>query len=450
MESHIRYRLDSISAQPNWIFGAEVQSHVRLGEMSAASGALTESETPPAPHERPWLFAFLIAPDAVVSLGLLGGGLSFLLRQQGVDPSRIGSAIALLVLPHAIYFFWGPITDFWLRRRTWLILASLAAAATFTVAFMQPHLASSRAVGLMFLGACFGVIVPAACGGMMGTLKSELNRRRASSAYQIGSLAIGALAVFAIVSLSAHLRIVSLGLLVAAMIVAPSLLAFAAPPQKMIHDSKAREELARIGREFKQTFFRWEAIPYTLLVLAPFSSGALIGLLPGIATDYGVTGAQVAWMNGLGGALLTSAGAYAASLIPVRVRASVAFPISGLVNAATAAIFAIGPQRPAVYFTGTVLFLFSIGAGYALFTRVSLEFRGGSGKSGSARYTIINSLGNLPVAYMSYLDGRAYAHWGPRAMPAADAIIASLGASLLLAHFVVSRRRQRSKVPDAA
>ena len=80
--------------------------------------------------------------------------------------------------------------------------------------------------------------------------------------------------------------------------------------------------------------------------------------------------------------------------------------------------------RPAVYFTGTVLFLFTIGACYALFTAVALEFLGGSGKSGSARYSIINSLGNLPVAYMAYLDGRSYAHWGPRAMPAADAFSA--------------------------
>jgi hypothetical protein len=95
-----------------------------------------------------------------------------------------------------------------------------------------------------------------------------------------------------------------------------------------------------------------------------------------------------------------------------------------------------------VYFIGTVLFLFTIGAGYALFTGVSLEFLGGSGKSGSSRYAIINSLGNVPVVYMSWFDGRAYAWWGPRAMPAADAILAFVGATLLLAHFILSRKRQ--------
>jgi MFS transporter, PAT family, beta-lactamase induction signal transducer AmpG len=410
--------------------------------MHPSESAQVERDVPSGVHERPWLFAFLIAGDAVISLGLLGGGLSYLLRLQGIDPSRSASIIALLVLPHALYFLWGPITDFWMRRRTWVILAAVAAAATFVIAFMQPRLASSRAVALMFLGACFGVVIPAACGGIMGTLQNELNRRRAGSAYQVGSLAVGAVTVSALVSLSYHLRVSSLGWFVAALIIAPSLLALAAPPQQLISRSNAAEEFALIGSDLKQTFLRWQAIPYTLLILAPFSSGALIGLLPGLAADYGVAGAQVTWINGVSGALLTAAGAYLASLIPVRVRASIAFPVSGLVNAAAAAVLALGPARPATYFVGTVLFLFTVGAGYALFTGVSLEFLGASGKSGSGRYALINSLGNLPVAYMSYLDGRAYARWGPRAMPAADALLAALGASLLLAYFAFSRMRR--------
>jgi len=406
------------------------------------------AEAPLALHERPWLFAFLISADAVISLGFFGGGLSYLLRTQGVDPSRIASIIALLSLPHAIYFFWGAITDFWITRRTWLILAAVAAAATFVVALMQPQLSSSRSLVLMFLGSCFGAIVPAACGGMMGTLKSELNRRRAGSAYQVGSLAFGAIVVFTLVSLAAHMRVPALGFVLAAMIVLPSFLAFASPPQESIQESHASEALARIGREFKRTFLRWQAIPYMLLVTAPFCSGALMGLLPGLAADYGVTGPEVAWINGLGGALLTAAGASVVSFIPVRIRASIAFPVSGLVNAATMAVFAIAPQRPAAYFTASILYLFSIGAGFALFTGVSLEFLGSSGKSGSARYAIINSLGNLPVVYMSWLDGRGYAHWGPRGEPGIDAIVSAAGSILLLAHFIFSRR-QHTKAPAA-
>jgi PAT family beta-lactamase induction signal transducer AmpG len=413
--------------------------------MPAAASGPAAADAAATTHERPWLFAVLIAADAAISLGLISGGLSYLLRTQGVDPGRSGSIIALLSLPHAIYFLWGPVTDFWLRRRTWLMLAAVAAAATLAIAFLEPRLGSHRAVALMFVGACFGVMVPAACGGMMGTLKSEVNRRRAGAAYQIGSLAIGAIVVFALVSLSAHLSIAALGLVLAAMIILPSLAAFAAPAQPADGGRTFRETLRHIGTEFKATFLRWEAIPYALLCTAPFCSGALIGLLPGLATDYGVSGRQVAWINGIAGALLTAAGAYCAAHIPVRFRASIAFPISGLVNAAATSVLAFGAQRPAVYFIGTVLFLFTIGAGYALFTGVILEFMGGSGKSGSSRYSVMNGLGNLPVVYMSAIDGLAYQHWGPRGMPKADAILAATGASALLIYFLFASRRRRGR-----
>ena len=412
--------------------------------MQPAESAQVGGEIPRANHDRPWLFAFLIAPDAVISLGLVSGALSFLLRKEGVDPGRAASIVALLALPHAIYFLWGPVTDFWIRRRTWLVIAAAASAITMLAAFHQPHLASSSAVALMFLSAFFGLFAVASCGGIMGTLHSDLNRRRAGSFYQIGSLAFGAVAVFALVSLAGKWSLGALGWFVAAMIIMPAFFAFASPAQSMVNEHTARQTASRIWHEFKSTFLHWRALPYTLLVTAPFCSGAMIGLLPALAADYGVTGQQVAWINGLGGALLTSAGAFAASLIPIRIRAPIAFPLAGLANAATLAALALAPQRPLTYFASTVLFLFSIGAGYALFTGVALEFLGGSGKSGSSRYAIINSLGNLPVAYMSYLDGRAYAHWGPRGMPAADAILSAIGATLLLAHFIFSRRRKSS------
>jgi PAT family beta-lactamase induction signal transducer AmpG len=413
--------------------------------MQPAASVETEGASRYASQQRPWLFNFLIAPMAVMAIGLVGGALSYLLRREGVDPAHGASIVALVTLPHAIYFLWGPITDFWMRRRTWLMLAAAAAAAAQLAAFHQPSLASPWAIGLMFLGLCFGGLVVAACGGIMGTLRSERSRRLAGSFYQSGSLAFGGLAVFLLVSLAERLPLGSLGWIVAAMIMLPSLAALAAPGQPALSEHTAREAASRIWQEFHSTFLRWEAIPYTLLITFPMCSGAMIGLLPGLAADYGVSGRQVAWMNGLAGALLMAAGAMSASLIPIRVRVPIAYLLAGLVNAATLAVLALGPLRPAVYFTSTVLYLFTIGTCYALFTGVALEFLGGSGKSGSSRYAIINSLGNIPVAYMEYLDGRSYAHWGPRAMPGADALLSAAGAALLLAHFVVSRRRRQSK-----
>jgi PAT family beta-lactamase induction signal transducer AmpG len=408
------------------------------GQKEAAAGS------PAVTPERPWLFGLLIAPMAVLSNGVINA-LSYLLRQQGVGPARGAEIIALLSLPSTIYFLWSPVTDFWIRRRTWIMVASTAAAAAMFIAFRERSLAGPRAVGLMFFSCCLGQLVVAGCGGMLGNLKSEVNRRRASSFYQGGSMAFGAVAMLVLVLLSERLQLGILGWLAAAMIALPSLAALAAPEQCTVSEDGLAKTLAQIWCEFKDTFLRWDAIPYTLVVVFPACSGAMVALLPGLAADYRVSGQQVAWINGLGGAVLMAAGALSASLIPARVRAPVALQLVGLVNAAALAVLWLGPLRPFVYFAGTILYLFTIGAGYALFTAVVLEFLGGSGKSGSARYSIINSLGNIPVAYMVLIDGRSYALWGARAMPGADAVVGAAGAGILLVYFLSHRQ---GKIPE--
>lgn len=409
--------------------------------MQPAERAPTLSEPPSSPRERPWLFTFLIAPEAVVAIGLVDGALSFLLRNEGVNAARVGSILALLSLPHVIYFLWSPVTDFWMRRRAWVMTSAVCAALVFLLAFNLGRLSTPGTVWILFLGACLGVVVAAACGGIMGTLRSETNRRRAGSFYQCGSLAFGGLTVFLLVTLAPRVSLGTLGWIVAALIALPALAALAAPAQAALTGQSGRATAARIWSEFKSTFLHWKAVPYALLITAPFCSGAMIGLLPGLARDYGVSGREVAWMNGAGGALLTAAGALSATLIPVRVRAPIAYPLIGLVNAAVLAILVFGPLRPALYFAGTVLFLFTIGVGYALFTAVALEFLGSSGRSGSSRYAIINSLGNIPVAYMSFVDGRGYAMWGPRGMPGIDAGLSATGATLFLLYFAIGSKR---------
>jgi Na+-driven multidrug efflux pump len=70
---------------------------------------------------------------------------------------------------------------------------------------------------------------------------------------------------------------------------------------------------------------------------------------------------------------------------------------------------------------------------------VVLEFMGDSGKSGSGRYSIINSLGNVPVLYMALVDGWGGDRWGGRGLAGAEAVVGGIGASVLLIYFL-SRR----------
>jgi PAT family beta-lactamase induction signal transducer AmpG len=203
-----------------------------------------------------------------------------------------------------------------------------------------------------------------------------------------------------------------------------------------------------IWLEFKSTFLRWEAIPYTLCMLFPIATGALVGLIPGAAKSYGVNGDNVAWVNGLLGGLLTAAGSLVASTISARISAPVIYLTVGVVNASTLAVLWLGPMTPTTYYVGVLLYLFTVGTAYALFTAVVLEFLGNSGKSGCGRYSIINSMGNIPVIYMVALDGWGAGRWGTRALTGTECVVGGAGAALLLSYFLL--RRKRAPVVGAA
>jgi PAT family beta-lactamase induction signal transducer AmpG len=99
---------------------------------------------------------------------------------------------------------------------------------------------------------------------------------------------------------------------------------------------------------------------------------------------------------------------------------------------------------------GLTLYLFTIGTGYAMFTAVVLEFLGRSGKSGSGRYSIINSLGNVPVLYMLVLDGWGGDRWGARGLAGTEAVVGGVGAAILLAYFLTRRSGEGAAEGSAA
>src|SRR5450631_95555 len=144
--------------------------------------------------DRPWLYSLLIAPSAVVANGVISGGvLAYMLSEQGIGSGRQSRMMFLLGLPTWLYFLWSPITDFFVRRRTWLLIGGLLAATAMWASFHQANLSSTTALGLMLLSACCTQLVVSSCGGMLGAMRLERSRRLGSSFYQAGSMGFGAL-----------------------------------------------------------------------------------------------------------------------------------------------------------------------------------------------------------------------------------------------------------------
>jgi PAT family beta-lactamase induction signal transducer AmpG len=402
-----------------------------------------------ASRERAWIFGLLSGPYGVVSNGIIAGGvLSYLLSQQGVGSGTQSHLIGLLSLPTSLYFLWSPLTDFFVRRRTWVLGGAASAAALMFLSFHQPQLSSRTALLLMLLSACCTQLVVSSVGGMMGTLRAQQSRRMAGSFLQAGSLGSGALTAWALIYLSSRVSRDAVGVIAAALIIVPALAALLAPRQEWIRESTLAATMRRVWGECKATFLRWGALPYVACMTFPMASGSAAGLLPGAAAQYGVNGDHVAWINGLLGGILMAAGSGVMTLYRTRMRAPVLYLTLALVNCGCLAILALGPLQPATYYTGVPLYLFTMGSCYAMFTAVVLEFLGDSGQSGSARYSVINSLGNIPVIYMLQVDGWGGDHWGGRGMAAAEAVVGGIGGLALLVFFLL-RKPAPTHIPTA-
>lgn len=267
-------------------------------------------------------------------------------------------------------------------------------------------------------------------------------KARVSGFYQVGNIGFGAIAGGGVLYLYHALPQRLFSVICALLVAVPGLLALTvAEPEVVGRGEQFSQVMARIGREFKRTFLKWDAVPVLLMLCAPFGSGAALSLLPGMAPDFGVSVSQVAWVNGLGGGLLTAAGAGLVAFIKLPEDIRPVYAIFGIVNALTLGILLLGHPRPVTFFLSVALYAFSIGACYGVFTALVLKLVGVSGKSGGCRYSIAVCIGNTPILYMVVVDGLGARWFGVKGAPAIDMAVSCTAAICFLVWFWWQRVR---------
>src|SRR5579885_2540266 len=157
-----------------------------------------------------------------------------------------------------------------------------------------------------------------------------------------------------------------------------------------------------------------------LLLASPVSSGAALNLLPAVASHYRVGGQGVMWVNGMAGGLVLALGSLLATFVPGEWDRRLTYAGAGLLNGLASLVLLIG-NTPAVYFIGTVLYLITTGFGYARFTALVMDVLGHGEHGTSTRYSLFLSAGNLPIAYVLWLDGQGFRHFGTHGLIAVDA-----------------------------
>jgi hypothetical protein len=404
-------------------------------------GPIDTAGTPPSRDlVAPNRFLWIVLPYAIYIGFTTNGGVSLLLRRVGMPVDQVANAIALLGIPSSIYFLWSPLADLWISRRSWHFLSTVGSGAALALGSFALYRNAQLAVWIFFFGMIFCMLISSAYGGLIASMLTPGSRTRAAAWAQASNLGGGAIGPGVILYLALHYPVAIWGPAAALLLIVPGLtvLFLREPPRRASPSFGAH--LRQVGQELRETCLTSKNFFGLLLLLAPPGAGALIGLLPAISPDYGVSGSSVVWINGIGGGLLMAVGCLAGGWVP-RFDRRVAYGLAGALNAIPAFYLVLAPPTYRVYMVGTVVYLFTIGFTSTLSMDLVLDVVGAVGKSGSLRYSILTSCSYIPIAYMTWIEGRASSAWGFRAVPATEAISALFDLPVILV-WIFWKRRQ--------
>jgi predicted MFS family arabinose efflux permease len=125
-------------------------------------------------------------------------------------------------------------------------------------------------------------------------------------------------------------------------------------------------------------------------------------------------------------------GGLAGGFICDRLHRMTAYALFGMLAAVFAVWLALAKATPFTYAAGYSGYAFSTGLAYTAFIAVVLDVLGHGRRAAASGYSLLISFGNLPVTYMTWLDGVGYKHAGTRGLMGVDALGNGLVGLLLL------------------
>jgi PAT family beta-lactamase induction signal transducer AmpG len=203
-------------------------------------------------------------------------------------------------------------------------------------------------------------------------------------------------------------------------------------------------EITTMGKDI----FSMLSVPILLfvfiLLLLPIGTGAASNLWSAIANDWKTDADTVALVTGILSAGVSAVGCVLGGFIADRWGNWVAYLGSGFICAAVTIGMAVLPYQPAVYIGGVLAYAFALGLLNAAFSSVLLFAIGK--KNASTKYSLLSSLGNLPVVYMTTFDGWAHDKYNSKYMLLAEAFVGILFIAICI--IVLNRMKAKNLIPE--
>jgi predicted MFS family arabinose efflux permease len=179
-----------------------------------------------------------------------------------------------------------------------------------------------------------------------------------------------------------------------------------------------------------------------ILCFLPIGSGAASGLWAAVARDWGATADTVATVTGVLGGLVSAAGCITGGWICDRMNRKGAYALYGVLQGLCAVAMAIAPHTQANFVIFTTVYAFITGLTYAGFSAFVLEAMGLG--AAATKYSLYASLSNMPIYYVTNIDGWAHERFGPSGMLFTEAAVGAVGLVLFAGVLALWPKRDRA------
>jgi PAT family beta-lactamase induction signal transducer AmpG len=390
----------------------------------------------------PSVFLFLIVPFGAMG-GYLSVAIGYQLTQAGVSVEQVAALVAFSYIPQTWKFLWAPVADMTLSRKTWYLLAGFVSALGIFVTGAVP--ADERSLPLLYavvLASNVAVTFLAmATESLMVYNTPPALQGRAGGWFQAGNLGGNGLGGGAGLWLAQTLPepwMAGAALAVACALCGAALW-FVPEPPPMARTGHYGRMLVEVLKDLWRVARTRAGILALLICFLPIGSGAASNLWSAVADDWHASANTVALATGVFSGIVSALGCLAGGYGSDRMDRKTAYALYGLLMAICTVAMALAPRTEAMYVVFTLMYAFIQGLTYAGFTAVVLETIGLG--AAATKYNVYASLSNMPIAYMTLVDGWAHTRWGAAGLLNTEAAIGVLGIVVFVAVAMALPRR---------
>jgi MFS transporter, PAT family, beta-lactamase induction signal transducer AmpG len=387
----------------------------------------------------PWAMGLAIAPLGFY-FGFVSTAMPILLAAHGVTLGQIAKVSAWGFSPSFWAFLLCPILDVRFSKRAYaLFFATIAALCLGACTLLTNNL---TAFTVVLTGGCAAaVIFGNAHGGWMPDVIEDRHYSAVGGTSNIANLgAAGLFATLAVV-LMRTLPPLAAAALLAFTVLAPTVMLFYIPlPAKPLRG--AGEMFGSFFRDLYGVCRRPGCLLGLICFLSPTACFALTNLFSGMGADFQTPEKWVTALNGPGVAIVCSTGCLVGIWFCHRFLRRTVYVAAGFGGAAAALAMIWMPHTLVFFAIGLLAYNFFQGINYTAFTAFEFEIVGPGNPLASTQIALLTASANLPISYMTAVDGAFYTRHGLPGMLAVDAVSSVvMGTALLLVFRRIARRR---------